>query len=61
MPTIYEALELAQRTLLGKPGIYGISVKDNRIVVYAEHGTFVPSEILGFPVEVVYTSKIRKL
>jgi hypothetical protein len=58
--TIQEALAEAQR-LLAKPRIHGISIRNNRIIVYAEQGVSVPTSILGFPVEVVYTKKFEVL
>lgn len=61
MATIAEALAEAQRLLLGKPGIHGISARADRLVIYAEEGTAVPSEILGVPVEVVYTKRFKLL
>lgn len=47
--------------LLSKPGIHGISKRQDRIVVYAEEGTSVPTQILGVPIEVVYTRQFRIL
>jgi len=60
MATIFEALAEA-RKLLKKPGVLGVSSRDNRIVIYAEEGTIVPTSILGFPVEVIYSKKFEVL
>lgn len=61
MSTILEAYEEAKRILLGKPGIYGISYSDNRIIVYAVSPIGIPTSILGFPVEVIITRRFEVL
>lgn len=60
MATIEEALAEA-RKLLTDPRIHGVSVRDNRIVVYAEQGAHVPSTIMGYDVEVIYTEPFGAL
>lgn len=60
MATIQEAFIEAQK-LLADPKIHGVSIKDNRIVVYAEEGAYVPKTILGYEVEVVKTEKFGAL
>jgi len=57
MATVAEALAEAQRLLLGKPGILGISARGDRIIVYAEEGVAVPTSILGVPIEIIYTKR----
>jgi len=61
MATVAEALAEAQRLLLGKPGILGISARADRIIVYAEEGTAVPTSILGVPIEIIYSKRFEVL
>jgi hypothetical protein len=58
---IEEALAQARVELLGKPGIVGISHTADRIIVYAEEGTTVPTSIMGVPVEIIYTKRFKIL
>lgn len=60
MATIYEAFREAQK-LLRDPKIHGVSLKGDRIVVYAEPGAYVPATILGYDVEVVRTKPFGAL
>lgn len=56
--SIIEALEFAIREFLVLPGIHGISRRGNTIVIYCEQGASVPISIMGYPVEIVYTSRL---
>ncbi len=60
---VNKAFEEAKKSLLGKPGIHGVSISEDRkrIIVYAEEDVEVPSHILGVPVEVVRTETFKTL
>jgi len=49
------------KKLLGRPGIHGVSKRENRIIIYADKGASVPAMISGIPVEVIYTERFRIL
>jgi hypothetical protein len=56
---IEEALAQARVELLGKPGIHGISSRNNQILVYAESSEGIPTTILGYPVTVIITKRFE--
>ena len=60
MATIYEAFREAQK-LLRDPKVHGVTMKGNKIVVYAEPRAYVPATILGYEVEVVRTKPFGAL
>jgi len=62
--TIFEAVEVARRQLLGIPGIVGIGYTRDKIIVYVESTADeakVPPTIAGYPTEVRVSGKVGLL